>query len=61
MAGKVQIATNGFITEQLTGEPDFTFFNHRFSKHTHFAKETIKISPNNEKVVQTGDLSLINI
>jgi hypothetical protein len=55
MAGKVQIATNGFITEQLTGEPDFTFFNHRFSKHTHFAKETIKISPDNEKVVQTGD------
>ena len=55
MAGKVQIATSGFITEQLTGEPDFTFFNHRFSKHTHFAKETIKISPDNEKVVQTGD------
>jgi hypothetical protein len=55
MAGKVQIATSGFLTDQLTSEPDFTFFNHIFSKHTHFAKETIKITPDGEKVVKTGD------
>ena len=55
MAGKVQIATSGFLTDQLTSEPDFTFFNHIFSKHTHFAKETIKIAPDGEKVVKTGD------
>lgn len=55
MAGKVQIATSGFLTEQLTSEPDFTFFNNIFSRHTHFAKETISISPDNEKDVQTGD------
>jgi hypothetical protein len=55
MAGKVQIAASGLLTEQLTNEPDFTFFNHIFSKHTHFAKETIKITPDGEKVVKTGD------
>jgi hypothetical protein len=55
MAGKVQIAASGLLTEQLTGNPDFTYFNHRFSKHTHFAKETIKITPDGQKVVKTGD------
>lgn len=55
MAGKVQIAASGLLTEQLTGNPDFTFFNHRFSKHTHFAKESIKISPDDTKIVKTGD------
>ena len=61
MAGKVQIATSGFLTEQLTREPDFTFFNHLFSKHTHFAKETISIRSDNEKIVQTGDHVEISI
>jgi hypothetical protein len=55
MAGKVQIAASGFITEQLVSEPDFTYFSHIFSKHRHFAKETVKLKPDNEKDVQTGD------
>jgi hypothetical protein len=55
MAGKVQIAASGFITEQLVGEPDFTYFNNFFPKHRHFAKETVKLKPDNEKDVQTGD------
>jgi hypothetical protein len=55
MAGKVQIAASGFITEQLVGEPDFTYFNIFFPKHRHFAKETVNLRPDNEKDVQTGD------
>jgi hypothetical protein len=55
MAGKIQIAASGFITEQLVGEPDFTYFNIFFPKHRHFAKETVNLRPDNEKDVQTGD------
>lgn len=55
MAGKIQIAASGFITEQLVGEPDFTYFNIFFPKHKHFAKETVNLRPDNEKDVQTGD------
>ena len=55
MAGKVQIAASGFITEQLVGEPDFTYFNNFFPKHRHFAKETVKLKPDNERDVHMGD------
>lgn len=55
MAGKVQIATNGFLTEQLIDEPDFSYFSNFFPKYTNFATEVIKLKPDNEKDVQTGD------
>lgn len=55
MAGKVQIAASGLLTEQLTSNPEFSYFNVFFSKHSNFASDTISLKPDNEKKVKTGD------
>ena len=55
MAGKVQIAASGLLTEYLTANPEFSYFNVFFSKHSNFALDAISLKPDNEKKVKTGD------
>lgn len=40
-SGHIQLATTGLQDEFLTGNPDITYFQKRFSKHTKFALELL--------------------
>lgn len=53
MAGRVQIAALGALSDSLTIDPSFSFFTKRFSKYTNYATENFKISF--PEGVHTGD------
>ena len=38
-SGHVQLAVTGLQDELITGSPDITYFQKRFTKHTKFALE----------------------
>lgn len=44
MAGQVQIAAFGELSDSLIADPSFSFFTKRYSKHTNHANENFKIT-----------------
>lgn len=51
MAGKIQLLSRGVISEELTGDPSFSYFTEMYSKKTNWKHEKFKMSLN--KPVET--------
>ena len=53
MAGRIQIISKGIIGDQLLNNPEFSFFNKKYTKHTNWANENFKM--NFDKKIYTDD------
>lgn len=49
-SGRIQLAATGLQDEFLTGEPDITYFEQVYKKHTKFALETLDNVFNNQSI-----------
>jgi hypothetical protein len=55
MAGRIQMRAGGITTDILTSQPEFSYFSTKYAKYTNFSKNRVKIKPDGDKVVKTGD------
>ena len=55
MAGRIQMKAGGITTDIITGQPKFSYFSSKYAKYTNFSKNVVKIKPDGDKVVMTGD------
>ena len=47
MAGKIQLLSRGAMTEELTGDPSFSYFTEMYSKRTNWKHEKVKMGLDN--------------
>lgn len=55
MAGRIQMRAGGITTDIITSQPEFSYFSSKYAKYTNFSKNRVKIKPDGDKVVKTGD------